>query len=92
MPARRRLKTFTDRYPYVGPGIWILAVEYYIVQIVVAAAWPTTYSLGLNPISNLGNTRCGLYDHRYVCSPRHTLMNAAFIVLGAVMVACAPLI
>lgn len=92
MPPRRRLKTFTDRYPYLGPGIWILAVEYYIVQIVVAAAWPTTYSLGRNPISDLGNTSCGLYDHRYVCSPRHALMNAAFIVLGVVMAAGAPLI
>src|SRR5438874_1005970 len=34
MRAPRSLKTFTDRYPYLGPGIWILAIEYFIVQFV----------------------------------------------------------
>jgi hypothetical membrane protein len=92
MPAPRRLKTFTDRYPYLGPGIWMLAIEYFIVQVVVAAAWATPYSLRRNPISDLGNTACGVFEHRPVCSPRHTLMNVAFIVLGVVMAAGAPLI
>lgn len=35
-----------------------------------------------NPISDLGNTACGIYDDRYVCSPLHDWMNASFILFG----------
>ena len=76
------IKTFTDRYPFVGPTIWILCIQYYITQIVVARAWSIHYSLLYNPISDLGNTACGLYSGRFVCSPLHGLMNASFIMLG----------
>lgn len=89
-----RANTFNDRFPYVGPLIWILTIEYFIVQLIVASDWPaaTPYSWSNHAISDLGNTRCGIYSHRMVCSPLHWLMNAAFVVLGAVMLAGAPLI
>jgi hypothetical membrane protein len=79
------IKTFTDRYPLIGPMIWILCIQYFIAQLVVARAWSTPYSLLHNPISDLGNTACGLYSGRFVCSPLNGLMNASFIMLGITM-------
>lgn len=87
-----RIRTFHDSFPWVGPLVWMLTVEYYAIQVVVARNWATPYSLLRNPISDLGNTHCGTYAHRYVCSPLHSLMNLALIVLGALMIAGAPLI
>jgi hypothetical membrane protein len=92
MSSSSKLSSFTDRYPYLGPLIWFATVEYFIIQLVAAGAWTTPYSLLRNPISDLGNTSCGVYDGRYVCSPRHGLMNFAFIALGVLMAAGAPLI
>lgn len=82
------IRTFTNRFPLVGPIVWILAIEYYAMQVVVAEAWPAphTYSIWRNAISDLGATSCGVYSERFVCSPKHGLMNAAFIILGAVMI------
>ena len=92
MAPSARLKSFTDRYPYLGPLIWVATLEYFVVQYVVAANWPSPYSLLRNPISDLGNTSCGLYDGRQVCSPQYPLMNLAFVGLGVLMVVGAPLI
>src|SRR5476651_1236172 len=80
------IRTFNDRYPYVGPVFWMLSVQYYIIQVVVALAWSIPYSLRFNTISDLGNTACDLYTSRYICSPLHSLMNASFISLGITMV------
>jgi hypothetical membrane protein len=81
-----RITVFTDRYPYLGPAIWVLTVEYLIIQVIAAAAWrPIGYSWLHNAISDLGNTACGQFGSRYVCSPLHPLMNAAFIALGVFM-------
>jgi hypothetical membrane protein len=71
----------------VGAGCWLLTVAYFIVQPVVAAAWPTPYDLATNTISDLGITGCGdfrQFDDRvvYACSPRHQLMNTVFVVVG----------
>jgi hypothetical membrane protein len=85
MHPARRLRTFRNRYPFVGPGIWILCLQYYIVQIMVAAAWQVPYSWLMNTISDLGNTACGVYADRWVCSPLYPLMNSSFIVLGLFM-------
>jgi hypothetical membrane protein len=82
----RRTKTFTDRHPWVGPTIFMLSVLYLFAQLVVAWAWHPPYSFARNVISDLGNTSCGQYHGSYVCSPRHGLMNGAFIFLGAVMI------
>jgi hypothetical membrane protein len=92
MPSPSRLKSFTDRYPYLGPIIWLATIEYFVVQYVVAADWSTPYSPLRNPISDLGNTHCGVYEGRYVCSPQHWLMNLAFVALGILMAAGAPFI
>ena len=92
MSPASKVKSFTDRYPYLGPGIWILTVEYFVSQWIVATNWSTPYSLLRNPISDLGNTSCGIYAGRQVCSPLHNLMNLSLIVLGVVMILGAPLI
>jgi hypothetical membrane protein len=88
----RKIKTFTDRYPLVGPTIWILSVQYYLIQIIVARAWQVPYSALHNTISDLGNTACGNYGAQFICSPLHSLMNASFITLGLTMMAGSPLI
>ena len=92
MRSSPKLKSFTDRYPYLGPLIWFATLEYFVIQYIVAANWATPYSLLRNPISDLGNTGCGLYEGRHVCSPEHGLMNFAFVALGLLMAAGAPLI
>lgn len=82
---RRYITVFTDKYPFLGPLIYILCLQYLIVQPIVAAAWPRAYSWSNNLISDLGNTACGQYAGRYVCSPDHAQMNASFILLGVTM-------
>jgi len=84
------LKKSKSTYSFIGPTMWILSIQYFMVQVIVARAWPTTYSFLHNSISDLGNTACGNYANRavnnsYVCSPKHDLMNASFIVLGIFM-------
>ncbi len=81
----RRIAVFTDKYPLLGPVVWILSFQYFAAQLVAAAAWSPAYSWTTNVISDLGNTACGLYASRYVCSPEHGLMNASFIMLGITM-------
>ncbi len=92
MKPSEMVKTFTDKFPFVGPIFWMVSVQYYIVQIIAAAAWTSVYSLRFNTISDLGNTVCGDYSGRFVCSPQHNLMNASFIILGLTMMAGAGLI
>jgi hypothetical membrane protein len=71
-----------------GAVLWILNVQYYVVQIVAAAFWAKShsYSWRHNTISDLANTHCGAYNGRLVCSPLHTIMNVSFVVLGATMI------
>lgn len=87
-----KLQTFQDHYPLIGPVFWIVSLQYFITMTIVGMFWPTHYSIFTNTISDLGNTACGVYDGRYVCSPLHGWMNASFIVLGATMVAGSGLI
>ena len=47
--------------------------------------WPRPYNISRNTISDLGNTACGTWKGRYVCSPLHDLMNGSFIALGITM-------
>lgn len=85
MRIRRRVAEFSDKYPLIGPLVWILSVQYFIVQLVAAKAWESGYSWKLNVISDLGNNACGQYAGRYVCSPDYAFMNASFLMLGFTM-------
>jgi hypothetical membrane protein len=87
MQPFKNIKTFKDRYPLVGPTIWIVSIHYFIIQIIVARAWEIPFSMRNNPISDLGNTACGIYNTRFVCSPKNALMNASFVTLGVIMIA-----
>ena len=80
-----RLAVFTDRYPLLGPLIWMLSIHYFLVQWLTAASWSPGYSWRFNTISDLGSTACGSIDGRMVCSPLHALMNGSFLVLGMIM-------
>jgi hypothetical membrane protein len=72
-----------------GAIAWVLAVQFFVTQFVVATAWPRRFSLRLDYISDLGNTVCGPYPAgttHLVCSPWHLAMNTSFIVLGVTMI------
>lgn len=79
-------KGFHDRHRWLGPTLWILSATYFLAQVVVGWVWNPPYSAVRNTISDLGNTACGQYGGSYVCSPRHLLMNLAFMLLGLVMI------
>jgi hypothetical membrane protein len=81
-----------QRHPSLGPWLWFSSLQYFVVQVIVADAWPLSYLLHANTISDLGNTHCGQYGGRFVCSPLHSVMNASFIILGTTMVAGALLL
>ncbi|MCW1907912.1 MAG: DUF998 domain-containing protein [Candidatus Saccharibacteria bacterium] len=65
-----------------GSLLWVSSLQYFVVQIIAAAAFEGGFSIASNTISDLGNSVCGLYGDRYVCSPLHPLMNASFILVG----------
>jgi hypothetical membrane protein len=81
----------------IGAVFWILTLEFFGGQGVAQAAWRTPYSLLTNSISDLGNTACGTWppasvnlkslglSATYICSPRHAVMNASFIVAGVLI-------
>ena len=72
----------------LGAIIWILAVQFFVAQVVVQLAWVTPFSLTQNFISDLGNTTCGPYpldSNMYVCSPWHAWMNFSFVLLGLII-------
>lgn len=85
-PRFPRVHSFTARYPWLGPMVWVSSSLYFVAQIFVAWIWTKpSYSVISNTISDLGNTHCGRYDGSVVCSPRHVVMNLAFMFLGIVM-------
>ena len=86
MSALDSVEQFYKRHPYVGPVIWITSLQFFIIQLIVAAGWPTGYSIRNNTISDLGNTVCEIYAGRYVCSPWYTWMNASLVLLGFSMI------
>ncbi|MEU7825521.1 DUF998 domain-containing protein [Catellatospora sp. NPDC049133] len=71
----------------LGAACWMLTIVYFLVQPVVAAAWDPAYSFADNTISDLGNAICTTSDESwrpgvFLCSPRHVLMNATFVLVG----------
>lgn len=77
----------STRYPMLGPIFYASSIQFFAVQVFVALRWTPPYSLARDTISDLGNTACGTFNARPVCSPLHELMNASFIVLGVAMTA-----
>jgi hypothetical membrane protein len=74
----------------LGALSWLLAAQFFVVQVVVASAWTMTFSLKTRYISDLGNTACGPYPNPasvIVCSPWHAGMNASFVIVGITMAA-----
>ncbi|MES3035804.1 MAG: DUF998 domain-containing protein [Gemmatimonadota bacterium] len=72
-----------------GAIAWLLAIQFFVAQVVVASAWPRPFSLRFDYISDLGNTTCGAYpagSSHFVCSPWHVVMNLSFMLLGVTMV------
>jgi hypothetical membrane protein len=81
-----RVEAFAVHHPKLGPFLYLLGLQYFIIQVVVALDWSPSYSVSRYTISDLGNTACGRFNGRYVCSPLHTWMNVSFVILGATMV------
>ena len=72
-------------YPKLGPILYVASIQYFVIQLFVALQWKPPYNLSRDTISDLGNTVCGTWNGRYVCSPLHNLMNTSFVVLGITM-------
>ena len=79
-------EAFAEHHSLAGPALWILSIQYFAVQLAAALTWMVSYSWRLNTISDLGNTACGTYGGRYVCSPLHVIMNVSLMALGITMV------
>ena len=72
--------------PLVGALAWILALQFFVVQGVVQAAWTTPFSLAHNMISDLARETCGPLFRApgidVACSPWHALMNVSIFLNG----------
>ena len=79
-------KTIGERHPRLGPLLYCSAIQYFLVQILVGIRFSPHYSLTRNTISDLGNSSCGIFNNRQICSPLHTLMNISFLTLGITMI------
>ncbi len=72
----------------VGAALWLLCLQYFVVEQIVRGGWTTPYSWADNYISDLGAVACANRppdSARYVCSPLHAAMNASFIVQGVLI-------
>lgn len=78
-------KTIKNPATLCGLFLFLAAIQFFIVQAVVESSFVPRYSNTKNTISDLGNTVCGVFNSRYVCSPDHPFMNTSFIVLGVTM-------
>jgi hypothetical membrane protein len=87
MKLTRPAKVHAGRHQKLGPALYVSSIQFFVVQIFVAMRWHPPYSLTRDTISDLGNTACGTFNARFVCSPLHGLMNVSFIVLGVAMAA-----
>jgi hypothetical membrane protein len=85
MKSFRWMQQHSVHFASLGPVLYVTSIQYFVSQLFVALRWRPPYSLSRNTISDLGNTACGTWDGRYVCSPLHSLMNASFVVLGITM-------
>ena len=69
-----------------GAWLWILALQFFLVQAIVQSAWTTPFSLAHNMISDLARETCGPLVRApgidVACSPWHALMNASIALNG----------
>ncbi len=75
----KQLSRSTSVLPWL---LYVSSIQYFIIQLIVGIQFSPRYSLANNTISDLGNTVCGTYGSRAVCSPLHPLMNVSFVVVG----------
>ncbi|UCN14147.1 DUF998 domain-containing protein [Cellulomonas iranensis] len=66
-----------------GAAAWVAVAHYFVVLLVVRAAWTTPYSVLSNTISDLGAAGCGEHRGRDVCSPWHVAANVSWVATGA---------
>ncbi len=75
-----------DRKTLLGAAAWILALQFFVVQGIVQAAWTTPFSLAHNMISDLARETCGPLvrapGYEVACSPLHGLMNLSIAANG----------
>ena len=86
MVILQKFNALNIRYPKLGLILYISSIQYFLVQLLVGYRFSPFYSLSNNTISDLGNTRCGIYNNKIVCSPLHSYMNISFIFLGITMI------
>jgi len=82
----QRTELVSRRRPKLGLWLYVSSIQYFLIQILVAQQWSPPYSIAYDTISDLGNTTCGTFNRRFVCSPWHSLMNVSFLALGAAMI------
>ena len=66
-----------------GAWLWFACLQYFVAEAVCISAWRGRYSLHENFISDLGAHVCGAATSD--CSPLHALMNASFLLQGALL-------
>ena len=72
-----------------GAWLWVGCLQYFAAEAIAAAGFRGEYSVRLNFISDLGAVRC---VDGAACSPLHPLMNASFVLQGALIFAGAVLV
>jgi hypothetical membrane protein len=80
-----KIRTFHDKFPWLGPLIWFLTLQNFAATTFAAFNFKGGYDWANNSIIDLGNTACGLFNGSYVCSPAHAIVNLSFIALGLAM-------
>lgn len=70
----------------LGPLVWIVALQFFVVQGIVQSAWTTPFSLAHNMISDLARETCGPLFRapgiEVACSPLHQMMNSSILANG----------
>jgi hypothetical membrane protein len=66
----------------VGAVLWSAVAQYFVVLLVVQAAWTIPYSIVMHTISDLGAVGCGGFESRDVCSPWHVTANVSWTITG----------
>lgn len=74
-----------ERRAAVGTVLWMLCVQFMVVEQIVSRGWDGTYSFAYNYVSDLGAVNCDLQHGMTVCSPHHAWMNASFALQGVLI-------